>query len=101
MSSSLQSFFAERFFTLFDADGSGTISLEELLKALSLLIHGNEMDKLRFLFQVYDVDGKMMKNRLICLFLNKVAICKAARLSPEHPSAGITTQLQCWCHVPS
>uniref|UniRef100_A0A8B9LYX2 NADPH oxidase 5 n=1 Tax=Accipiter nisus TaxID=211598 RepID=A0A8B9LYX2_9AVES len=51
-----ESFFAERFFTLFDADGSGTISLEELLKALSLLIHGNEMDKLRFLFQVYDVD---------------------------------------------
>ncbi|XP_026712040.1 NADPH oxidase 5 [Athene cunicularia] len=52
-----ESFFAERFFTLFDTDGSGTISLEELLKALSLLVHGNEMDKLRFLFQVYDVDG--------------------------------------------
>ncbi|XP_065544496.1 NADPH oxidase 5 isoform X2 [Lathamus discolor] len=50
-------FFAERFFALFDADGSGTISLEELLKALSLLVHGSEMDKLRFLFQVYDVDG--------------------------------------------
>lgn len=64
----LQSFFAERFFALFDADGSGTISLEELLKALSLLVHGNEMDKLRFLFQVYDVDGKTVKIRLICVF---------------------------------
>ncbi|XP_064013939.1 NADPH oxidase 5 isoform X5 [Pogoniulus pusillus] len=52
-----ESFFAERFFALFDTDGSGTISLEELLKALSLLVHGTEMDKLRFLFQVYDVDG--------------------------------------------
>ncbi|KAM9224191.1 NADPH oxidase 5-like [Leptosomus discolor] len=52
-----ESFFAERFFALFDADGSGTVSLEELLKALSLLVHGSEMDKLRFLFQVYDVDG--------------------------------------------
>ncbi|NXF86804.1 NOX5 oxidase, partial [Eubucco bourcierii] len=51
-----ESFFAERFFALFDTDGSGTISLEELLKALSLLVHGTEMDKLRFLFQVYDVD---------------------------------------------
>ncbi|NWW95556.1 NOX5 oxidase, partial [Rhynochetos jubatus] len=51
-------FFAERFFALFDADGSGTISLEELLEALSLLVHGNETDKLRFLFQVYDVDGR-------------------------------------------
>ncbi|XP_059680048.1 NADPH oxidase 5 [Gavia stellata] len=52
-----ESFFAERFFALFDSDGSGTISLEELLKALNLLVHGNETDKLRFLFQVYDVDG--------------------------------------------
>uniref|UniRef100_A0A8C3PK46 NADPH oxidase 5 n=1 Tax=Calidris pygmaea TaxID=425635 RepID=A0A8C3PK46_9CHAR len=60
-----ESFFAERFFALFDSDGSGTISLEELLEALSLLVHGNETDKLRFLFQVYDVDGKVMKNRLI------------------------------------
>lgn len=53
-----QSFFAERFFTLFDSDGSGTITLQELLEALTLLIHGNPMDKLKFLFQVYDVDGK-------------------------------------------
>ncbi|XP_061077625.1 NADPH oxidase 5 [Conger conger] len=52
-----ESFFAERFFALFDSDGSGTISLDELLKALDLLIHGSETDKLHFLFQVYDVDG--------------------------------------------
>ncbi|XP_056272236.1 NADPH oxidase 5 isoform X2 [Pseudoliparis swirei] len=53
----LKSFFAERFFALFDSDGSGSISLDELLKALDLLIHGSETDKLKFLFQVYDVDG--------------------------------------------
>ncbi|NXN99084.1 NOX5 oxidase, partial [Rhinopomastus cyanomelas] len=58
-----ESFFAERFFALFDTDGSGTISLEELLSALHLLVHGSEVDKLRFLFQVYDVDGKMRKSR--------------------------------------
>ncbi|XP_043844130.1 NADPH oxidase 5 [Dromiciops gliroides] len=52
-----ESFFAERFFALFDSDGSGTITLQELLGALNLLIHGNAMDKLKFLFQVYDVDG--------------------------------------------
>ncbi|KAI3371039.1 hypothetical protein L3Q82_023520 [Scortum barcoo] len=45
------------FFALFDSDGSSSISLDELLKALDLLIHGSETDKLRFLFQVYDVDG--------------------------------------------
>ncbi|KAG8574912.1 hypothetical protein GDO81_009385, partial [Engystomops pustulosus] len=52
-----ESFFAERFFALFDSDGSGSISLDELLKAFNLLIHGSDTDKLRFLFQVYDVDG--------------------------------------------
>ncbi|XP_070260049.1 NADPH oxidase 5 [Myotis yumanensis] len=52
-----ESFFAERFFSLFDSDGSGTITLQELQEALTLLIHGNPMDKLKFLFQVYDVDG--------------------------------------------
>ncbi|KAF7239581.1 NADPH oxidase 5 [Varanus komodoensis] len=52
-----ESFFAERFFALFDSDGSGTISLGELLKALKLLIYGSETEKLQFLFQVYDVDG--------------------------------------------
>uniref|UniRef100_A0A3P8X9C4 NADPH oxidase, EF-hand calcium binding domain 5 n=1 Tax=Esox lucius TaxID=8010 RepID=A0A3P8X9C4_ESOLU len=65
-----ESFFAERFFALFDSDGSRTISLDELLKALDLLIHGNETDKLRFLFQVYDVDGMCFdrfQNCLCCL----------------------------------
>uniref|UniRef100_A0A8D0ANX8 NADPH oxidase 5 n=1 Tax=Sander lucioperca TaxID=283035 RepID=A0A8D0ANX8_SANLU len=55
-----ESFFAERFFALFDSDGSGSISLDELLKALDLLIHGSETDKLKFLFQVYDVDGSII-----------------------------------------
>uniref|UniRef100_A0A7N6A7I1 NADPH oxidase, EF-hand calcium binding domain 5 n=1 Tax=Anabas testudineus TaxID=64144 RepID=A0A7N6A7I1_ANATE len=57
-----ESFFAERFFALFDSDGSSSISLDELLKALNLLIHGNETDKLKFLFQVYDVDGQYTKH---------------------------------------
>ncbi|KAH0620117.1 hypothetical protein JD844_014733 [Phrynosoma platyrhinos] len=60
----LQSFFAERFFALFDSDESGTITLDELLEALKLLVHGSETDKLRFLFQVYDVDGKVPKSCL-------------------------------------
>uniref|UniRef100_A0A452U5C3 NADPH oxidase 5 n=1 Tax=Ursus maritimus TaxID=29073 RepID=A0A452U5C3_URSMA len=58
-----ESFFAERFFTLFDSDGSGTITLQELRDALTLLIHGDPMDKLKFLFQVYDVDGKGSEGR--------------------------------------
>jgi Ca2+-binding EF-hand superfamily protein len=52
-----QSFFADRFFELFDQDGNGTISLKELMDGLSILTNGTEVDKLKFLFQVYDVDG--------------------------------------------
>nr|XP_041574380.1 NADPH oxidase 5 [Taeniopygia guttata] len=52
-----ESFFAERFFALFDSDGSGSLSQEELLGSLRRLLRGNSMEKLHFLFQVYDVDG--------------------------------------------
>ena len=51
------SFFAERFFTLFDEDKSGTISLRELINSVTILTQGSQEDKLKFLFRVYDVDG--------------------------------------------
>ncbi|NXL93308.1 NOX5 oxidase, partial [Alectura lathami] len=73
-----ESFFAERFFALFDSDGSGTISLGELLSALRLLVHGSETDKLRFLFQVYDVDGQDLTAPKL----------KDVRLGPCSPPAG-------------
>ena len=53
-----QLFFAEQFFKLFDKDRSGTISLSELIDGLNMLMEGTDMDKLKFLFDVYDVDGK-------------------------------------------
>ncbi|XP_063962617.1 NADPH oxidase 5-like [Lytechinus pictus] len=52
-----KSFFAERFFELIDEDQSGSISLNELIGALRLLVNGTEEEKLHFLFRVYDVDG--------------------------------------------
>ncbi|NWV66226.1 NOX5 oxidase, partial [Malurus elegans] len=56
-----ESFFAERFFTLLDPAGSGSVGREELLRSLCRLLRGNAMEKLRFLFQVYDLDGESRK----------------------------------------
>ncbi len=58
----LQSFFAERLFAYFDADGSGSITLDELKTGLRLLTQGAPIDKLKLLFTVYDVDGKFRNN---------------------------------------
>ncbi|XP_033725536.1 NADPH oxidase 5-like isoform X2 [Pecten maximus] len=52
-----RSFFAERFFALFDQDNSGSIELHELLDGLRTLTKGTPAEKLKFLFDVYDVDG--------------------------------------------
>eukprot|EP01117_Protostelium_nocturnum_P017148 TRINITY_DN692_c0_g1_i1.p1 TRINITY_DN692_c0_g1~~TRINITY_DN692_c0_g1_i1.p1 ORF type:complete len:187 (-),score=80.77 TRINITY_DN692_c0_g1_i1:81-641(-) len=43
-------------FQLFDSDGSGSVSFNELAVALSVLGKGTAEEKLKFLFQLYDVD---------------------------------------------
>ena len=53
-----QSFFAERFFNLFDTDKSGSIECGELMDGLRMLTKGTPAQKLKFLFDVYDVDGE-------------------------------------------
>ncbi len=57
----MQSFFAERFFKLFDTDGGGTIDLDEMMNGLDKMTRGTTAEKLKFLFDVYDVDGKYRK----------------------------------------
>ncbi|XP_052785817.1 NADPH oxidase 5-like isoform X2 [Mya arenaria] len=52
-----KSFFAERFFELFDQDASGTIEMNELMDGLRMLTKGTPAQKLQFLFDVYDADG--------------------------------------------
>ncbi|XP_048749074.2 NADPH oxidase 5-like isoform X2 [Ostrea edulis] len=52
-----RSFFAERFFCLFDTDKSGSIECGELMDGLRMLTKGTPAQKLKFLFDVYDVDG--------------------------------------------
>ena len=54
----VQGFLAERFFQNFDKTGSGSLSTRELIDGIKMLTKGSKLDKLRFLFQVYDVKGQ-------------------------------------------
>lgn len=63
-----QSFFAERFFSLFDTDKSGSIECSELIDGLRMLTKGTSAQKLKFLFNVYDIDGSY-ENTIHVLYL--------------------------------
>lgn len=66
-----QPFFTERVFQIFDKDNSGSISLQEFLDAMHQFSGQSPEDKIRFLFKVYDLDGKsdakVEKNKLLNL----------------------------------
>ncbi|XP_048251238.1 NADPH oxidase 5-like [Haliotis rufescens] len=51
------SFFARRFFKLFDTDKSETVDVAEMLGAIRRLRDGTSTEKLKFLFDVYDESG--------------------------------------------
>ena len=55
---SLQSFFAERYFNFFDKDGSGYISIDEFVETLQTLGAHTDLDKLKFMFDIFDADGE-------------------------------------------
>lgn len=50
-------FFVERIFKLFDTDNSGSISLEEFMTAMRSFAQLTLIEKLHWLFQIYDIDG--------------------------------------------
>ena len=54
-----QTFFADRTFKLLDKDQDGSISRQELMEGLYLLTKGTAEQRLRFLFDVYDLDGEI------------------------------------------
>lgn len=62
-----QPFFTDRVFQIFDKDNSGSISLQEFIDAIHQFSGQSADDKIRFLFKVYDIDGKHIA-RVITLF---------------------------------
>lgn len=55
-----QSFFTDRVFQIFDKDNSGTISLQEFIDAINQFSGQSAEHKIRFLFKIYDSDGKYL-----------------------------------------
>ena len=51
-------FFVERVFHIFDKDDNGSISLQEFIDAMHQFAGQSPDDKIKFLFKVYDIDGK-------------------------------------------
>ena len=50
-------YFAERMFSMFDNDKSGVIDLDEFLKTVEELVFATEEDKLKFAYQLHDING--------------------------------------------
>ena len=49
----------ERVFHIFDKDDNGSISLQEFIDAMHQFAGQSPDDKIKFLFKVYDIDGKL------------------------------------------
>ena len=54
----MQLYFAERAFRIFDKDGSGRVSIVEFRQTLDEFCSRSTEDKVRYLFQIYDSNGR-------------------------------------------
>ena len=63
-----QPFFVERVFHIFDKDDNGSISLQEFIDAMHQFAGQSPDDKIKFLFKVYDIDGKSNWRTMKTLF---------------------------------
>ena len=55
----------ERVFQIFDKDDSGSISFQEFIDAIHQFAGQTPEDKIKFLFKVYDIDGKMKSDSIL------------------------------------
>uniref|UniRef100_A0A2C9KFB3 NADPH oxidase 5 n=1 Tax=Biomphalaria glabrata TaxID=6526 RepID=A0A2C9KFB3_BIOGL len=52
-----ESFFVDRCFQLFDVDHDGEVNLQYVITQLRSLVFGNQTEKIRFLFNIYNIRG--------------------------------------------
>ena len=65
-----QPFFVERVFHIFDKDDNGSISLQEFIDAMHQFAGQSPDDKIKFLFKVYDIDGKLSSSTNTVMYSN-------------------------------
>ena len=53
----LQVFFVERVFKIFDSDGNGDISLAKFIDTMYQFAGKGQAEKILFLFKIYDING--------------------------------------------
>lgn len=74
----LQPFFTDRVFQIFDKDNSGSISLQEFIDAIHQFAGQSPEDKIKFLFKVYDIDGRFLRTSNLCrqglLLINRLRL---------------------------
>ena len=85
-------------FKAFDADGSGTISFEEVATSFSVLSKGSPEEKLEYLFKVYDADksNTLEKDELVLIIERMRATAAALGRDVDKSSSfidGIMTKL--------
>lgn len=49
--------FAEHTFRIFDQNGDGVLDFQELIVSIAMLKKGNVEERLRWAFNIYDIDG--------------------------------------------
>ena len=79
-----QPFFVERVFHIFDKDDNGSISLQEFIDAMHQFAGQSPDDKIKFLFKVYDIDGK--KERQTARFAAAAAVKTSSIVRPPRPA---------------
>jgi hypothetical protein len=69
-----QSFFADRFFSLFDKERNGRIEISALMEGLRTMAEGTPQQKIKFVFDVYDIDGEYEGAGLIGMDVKEIHV---------------------------
>ena len=75
-------FFVERVFHIFDKDDNGSISLQEFIDAMHQFAGQSPDDKIKFLFKVYDIDGKFTLKKNLSTYITSHHVCFTKKNGP-------------------